>query len=139
MVNQTGTWNVQASDPQNQDLMYQIDWGDSVSAAQARYASDAGFVQNSSFTHQYSQAGTYTVSITVKNTAGKTARTTASVRVNEEQVYQPYTPYQVQPNNYYPSNTGVNQTYNAYNNQYQYYGNSYGTNRHSIFNRGYAR
>jgi PKD repeat protein len=91
-VNQTGTWRVQASDPQNQDLRYQINWGDRVNAANASYSSDAGFVQNSAFTHQYSQPGTYTVSVTVMNTAGQTARTTTTVRVDQEPVYEPYQP-----------------------------------------------
>ncbi|NCP67267.1 PKD domain-containing protein [bacterium] len=89
---QTGTWRVQASDPNNQDLMYQIDYGDRNYASQSRsmMAPESGFVQNSTFTHQYNQAGTYTVSITVKNRAGKTARTTTTVRVSDGYVYRPY-------------------------------------------------
>jgi len=128
-VNQTGTWRVRASDPQNQDLMYQINWGDQASyGAQARYSADAGFVQNSAFTHQYSQPGTYTVSITVMNSAGKTAQTTTTVRVSEEPVYQPY----VSPTPDYSNN---NTDYDYYQNRYNQYQNN--GSRHSFFNRSY--
>jgi PKD repeat protein len=47
------------------------------------------FVQNAVFTHSYGKAGTYTVNFTIRNTAGYTTMTSASVvvtGVNTEQV-----------------------------------------------------
>lgn len=85
-VNQSGTWTVQASDPENGSLSYSVDWGD--------YACPGGYicattsvlmmkslVQTSTFTHSYASAGTYTVKFTVQDTAGQTAQTSATVQV----------------------------------------------------------
>lgn len=83
-VNQTGTWSLKASDPENGPLSYSVDWGDSVCPK--------GYVcgvpvpiklvlQGSTFTHSYSTAGTYNVSFTVQDNAGQTAQSSATVRV----------------------------------------------------------
>jgi len=66
-VNQTGTWTVKASDPQNSPLSYSVNWGDTS--------------QGSSFTHSYSSPGTYTITFTVKDAAGLSAQTTTTVKV----------------------------------------------------------
>lgn len=82
-VNQTGTWTIRANDPENQSLSYHVSWGDeyaSVPTMSAGIRADA-FVQTTTFTHAYSAAGTYTVSIIVRDTSGKEARTTTTVKV----------------------------------------------------------
>lgn len=119
---QTGTWSVQASDPNNGNLSYQINWGDEMYGAQSNYAGSDGYVQNSAFTHYYSQAGTYTVSVVIRNDSGQTARASTTVRVGRERIYEPY---QASTPNY---NT------NDYRPSYNYNGGD----RHSIFNRGYG-
>ncbi|MDE2037685.1 MAG: fibronectin type III domain-containing protein [Patescibacteria group bacterium] len=76
---QTGTWTVSASDPQNGTLSYSVDWGESP-RWMAFLAAQPVFVQTASFSHEYSSPGVYTVTFTVKDSAGLT--TTSSVTVN---------------------------------------------------------
>ncbi|MBP9668726.1 MAG: peptidoglycan-binding protein [Candidatus Pacebacteria bacterium] len=84
-TNQSGTWKIDARDPENQSLSYQIHWGDvdglAASNAQGIYDMERGVVQNTTFTHAYSTPGTYTISITVRDTGGQSAVTTTTVRV----------------------------------------------------------
>lgn len=82
-VNQTGTWTVQASDPENSPLSYHVVWGDEVSAMPMMapgYAAEA-FVQTTTFTHSYARAGTYTVIVHVRDSSGQQAQTTTTVRI----------------------------------------------------------
>jgi len=71
-VGQTGTWSITATDPENGALTYSVNWGDSSSGTPK---------QTASFTHSYSQAGSYTVSFTVTDSAGASAQSTISVAV----------------------------------------------------------
>jgi len=81
-VNQTGTWTVNASDPENGSLSYSVNWGDYNGGGYAGISSLAiPFVQTSTFTHSYSLAGTYTVTFTVQDNAGQTAQTSSTVQV----------------------------------------------------------
>lgn len=90
-VNQTGTWQVKVSAPSNTGLTYTVDWGDNRVYPQASVNSITDIVnQTSSFTHSYSQVGTYTVRFMVDNgvvcimapcTARKTAETSLTVVV----------------------------------------------------------
>lgn len=83
-LNQNGTWTITATDPENSQLSYQIRWGDEnrfddlLAIANINQES---FVQQSTFTHAYSRAGTYRVSVAVRDSAGQVARTTTTVRV----------------------------------------------------------
>lgn len=82
-VNQTGTWSVTASDPENQSLSYQVQWGDEMYyplSAGASVSSPVNY-QTSTFTHSYARAGTYTVSVTVTDAQGQSAQTTTTVTV----------------------------------------------------------
>lgn len=84
VVNQTGTWTVHATDPQNGTLGYSVDWGDVVLNVSQGYAASLNavqFTQSTTFTHSYSNVGTYTVRFTVRNGAGLTAETSATVTV----------------------------------------------------------
>lgn len=80
---QTGTWQVSASDPENQTLSYHINWGDQISAAppEALSANGGAFVQQTTFTHSYASPGTYTITVTVRDALGQSARTTSTVQV----------------------------------------------------------
>ncbi len=125
ITGQTGTWRVRASDRNNGNLSYHINWGDEMYGAQARYGRD-GYVQSSVFTHYYNEAGTYTVSVIIRNDSGQTARTSTTVRVGRDRVYEPQ--HLPQPYEPWLENT------NDYRSSYDYDGG----NRHSIFNRSYG-
>lgn len=82
-INAVGTWSIQASDPENGQLTYQVWWGDeNIYAPSMSSALGANvFVQTTTFTHSYAYAGTYTVSIAVRDATGKEARTSSTVNV----------------------------------------------------------
>src|SRR3989344_5379111 len=83
-VGQSGTWTVQASDPENDALTYRIMWGDeSVQDQLWSFAElDAGtFASTTTFTHVYARAGHYAVHVAVRDSAGNIARAIAKVKV----------------------------------------------------------
>jgi peptidoglycan hydrolase-like protein with peptidoglycan-binding domain len=87
-VNQTGTWTINASDPENGTLTYSIDWGDSAGATAFERISalaSSAFKQQTTFQHSYSRAGTYTITMTVRDNAGNETRTTSTVRVGTDE------------------------------------------------------
>lgn len=92
----TGTWTVKAKDPEGGTLSYQVWWGDeNVYASNYTTATAAReFTQSTTFSHAYSNPGTYTVSVTVRDAAGNEAKTTTSVKVTGSntvctEIYQP--------------------------------------------------
>ena len=80
-IGATGTWFVSASDPENGNLSYSVDWGDQgiLHAFAAMLAQP--FVQTSTFTHSYAHAGNYTVKFTVKDDGGRMASSSVTVHV----------------------------------------------------------
>lgn len=83
-VGQTGTWSVKATDPENGALSYAVSWGDEMAAGSnilLGYAGAPVSLQASTFTHVYSQAGVYTVVVTVTDSAGVSATTSITVQV----------------------------------------------------------
>ena len=82
-VNEVGTWTVSASDTENQNLSYSVDWGEIFAGmgAASLVSPERVFTQTTTFTHSYAFAGTYTVGVTVRDAAGQTARTTITVRI----------------------------------------------------------
>jgi hypothetical protein len=87
-----------------------VEWGD-VAYMQGMptpaWATDA-FVQNTTFTHSYGSAGTYHIWITVRDTAGKEAKTSTTVRVGEtvSACTMEYAPVCGQPKWYCPPGMG---------------------------------
>lgn len=79
----TGTWTIKASDPEGGSLSYQVWWGDeNIYAPNYTTAASAQeFTQSTTFTHAYANPGTYTISITVHDSNGGEARSSATVRV----------------------------------------------------------
>lgn len=57
-VNQSGTWKVEAADPENDPLTYTVVWGDAFEGFPVAN-------QSSTFTHTYTKPGTYTIQIAV--------------------------------------------------------------------------
>lgn len=96
-VGESGVWKISASDPENQQLTYRIDWGDSYTPSTVAFSGLRApdlFVQDTTFTHAYTRSGTYTVTLYVKDAANNTITTSATVRVGESPVactmqYQP--------------------------------------------------
>lgn len=87
-VNSTGTWSISAKDPESGQLNYQIWWGDEHAYAPVANLSGAmrDVVQNTTFTHAYSNSGTYTVAIVVRDSAGQEAKTSSTVSVGKTHI-----------------------------------------------------
>lgn len=90
-ANEIGIWEIKAYDPENGRLSYFVNWGDD-KRMDSPYAEGqpAAYSQSTSFTHSYSSAGIYTVTFTVQDEQGATARSTVTVNVQLRAV--PYTP-----------------------------------------------
>ncbi len=87
-VGQTGTWTVNASDPENGTLNYSVTWGDEPMIASGSVASPSSVAvqQTATFTHTYARVGTYHPTFTVTDNSGQSARTSLSVRVGQNQL-----------------------------------------------------
>lgn len=86
-VHQSGTWTIQASDPENQSLSYTVTWGDEyANNLSIALRAPLSFVQSSSLTHSYASAGTYQIRIIVRDASGQEAETSITVRVGGEPV-----------------------------------------------------
>ncbi len=83
-VNQIGVWSIHATDPRNSTLSYTVDWGDASSNIPPGYVASQSapqYTQSTTFSHAYATSGTYTVRVTVKNSSGLSAQTSATVTV----------------------------------------------------------
>lgn len=90
-ANETGTWTVRASDPENGALSYSVSWGDRKSSVGTPGFSGPDMVipqfqQTATFTHSYASAGTFTPIFIVYDNAGQTAQTSVTVRVEDVSV-----------------------------------------------------
>ncbi|MFA5773106.1 MAG: PKD domain-containing protein [Candidatus Paceibacterota bacterium] len=81
-ITQSGTWKVTASSSSGGNLTYSVVWGDE--AVQTNYSTATRQIpqQSATFTHSYSQIGTYTPTFTVTNSNGGSAKTSITVKVN---------------------------------------------------------
>ncbi len=79
-IDQTGTWSVSAYDPEDGNLSYSVDWGDTATPLM-KAASLLSFVQTTSFSHSYATPGNYTIKFTVRDDAGLTAQSSVTVHV----------------------------------------------------------
>ena len=84
-VSEQGTWRVQASDNGNGTLKYSIDWGDQLAYPTSTSGATAlrweTVTQQTTFTHTYTSGGFYTVNITVRDEAGNSVNSSATVSV----------------------------------------------------------
>ncbi len=84
-VNEKGTWSVQAEIFNNQQLNYNLTWGDEkydYKLAMPIYSYINSLTpQNTTFEHTYTNPGTYTVTITVTGANGQSTKTTSTVTV----------------------------------------------------------
>jgi peptidoglycan hydrolase-like protein with peptidoglycan-binding domain len=92
-INQTGTWTIHATDPQNSTLNYYVDWGDvsncNFPRTCATPSASPQYTQNTTFTHAYSNAGVYTVTFLISNQAGLTNQTSSTVTITNSNVASP--------------------------------------------------
>lgn len=78
-------------DKQKTTLFYKVTWGDenigkkTASALASIFRKNSGFEQKTTFSHTYKKSGNYTIKIVVKDEDGKTAETTTTVKVTEEE------------------------------------------------------
>ncbi|MDE1966584.1 MAG: peptidoglycan-binding protein [Patescibacteria group bacterium] len=79
-VGQSGSWKVNAYDPNNRRLTYGVDWGDSPAPPKGT-AFTASAQQTPYFAHSYTSVGTYTAIFQVMNDSGLTAQTSVTVIV----------------------------------------------------------
>lgn len=88
-LNTSGTWTINASDPEGGTLSYSVWWGDENVYAPS-YLTTAGaardFIQSTTFTHAYANAGTYTVTIVARDSAGQEAKSSSTVKVGSDAV-----------------------------------------------------
>jgi len=83
-VNQTATWTVEASDPENGTLNYSVTWGDEARAGTiASSPTNPAVQQTATFTHSYERAGTYNPIFVVTDNSGQSARTSLSITVGQ--------------------------------------------------------
>src|SRR3989344_5337789 len=88
-IGQTGTWTVRVNDASGR-LSYSVVWGDEQSYGSSSSAPASTQISSSgSFTHAYSQLGTYTPHFTVTNAYGQSANTSATVVVGGGPVPRP--------------------------------------------------
>lgn len=90
-----GTWKIEASDPEDGTLTYNITWGDELlsrTEVDMLAAPSASEEQTTTFTHEYAEAGTYTITIRVRDAEGKEARSTTTVRVAQKACGEIYAP-----------------------------------------------
>lgn len=83
---EVGTWTVKASDPEGQQLSYSISWGDEIEYASGIKTSLPVFIQTTTFTHIYSKPGAYTVHVIARDSEGKEAKATITVKVTQDMV-----------------------------------------------------
>ena len=98
-VNETGTWGVRAYDPSGGSLTYSVVWGDEVRILVSQTPGDGMIylpLQTATFSHSYSNPGSYIPEFYVMNSSGKWAQTSLSVRVGE--VSQNGVSVSIQPN-----------------------------------------
>lgn len=83
-INETGTWTVSAYDRNGGSLSYSVIWGDEHSVAYPSAESPSwtrAAQQSATFTHSYSDGGTFNPVFTVINYSGTSANTSLSVKV----------------------------------------------------------
>lgn len=81
-LNEEGTWTIKAHDPEKGSLRYSVDWGDNrETPIPLKPFQLQEQPQTTTFTHQYSSTGIYTVRFTVTDTQGLSAKSSITVNV----------------------------------------------------------
>src|SRR3989344_5574339 len=82
-IGQSGTWSVNARDPENGLLTYSVNWGDNepIGSGVAGAAQLLPASQTATFTHTYTRQGVFNPIFTVTDNGGLSERTSVSVNV----------------------------------------------------------
>ncbi len=82
IVGQQGTWSITTNAPFGSYLSASVQWGDEYPTIYPMQSAPSGMVANqTTFSHSYSQAGTYTIKFTVTDQYGRTTSATRTVIV----------------------------------------------------------
>jgi len=84
-VNETGTWTIQASDPEKGSLAYHVTWGDEevgIPRPPQKPVTAEQITQTATLTHTYAKAGTFSPLFVVVDDANLSAQTSIGVLVN---------------------------------------------------------
>lgn len=81
-TNVSGTWTVTVQNPSNAYLTTTVNWGDSSAYAQNTQSTYAQGSTALTFSHAYSQNGSYTITFTVSNGAGQSSVSSVTVSVS---------------------------------------------------------
>ncbi len=83
-IGQSGVWQVVAQDPEGSVLSYSVIWGDEriEDILRSLAGLSATFISSPTLSHAYAKAGTYTMRVDVKDSAGVIASATHTVTVS---------------------------------------------------------
>jgi len=81
-VYETGTWKINAYDPESGYLQYNVDWGDADNRAQTQSTTATPLViSESTFQHTYNNAGIYTITFSVSDNNKFITKSITTVKV----------------------------------------------------------
>lgn len=83
-VNASGEWTVNVKSKNGTALQYSVVWGDEGNASARSFASTEATQSSATFSHTYTEEGTYKPTFTVTNDAGRSVSKTVSVTVDAE-------------------------------------------------------
>jgi hypothetical protein len=89
-VGEKGAWKIQARDPENGNLTYNINWGDNVVKINEIPTAANKATQIGMFSHSYSASGNYTIKFTVVDDKGLSAEASLTVSVVGENGWKTY-------------------------------------------------
>jgi hypothetical protein len=124
-VNTTGTWIISINNTYNSNYSsISVDWGDPVFGAYLSAPQQVYSSQSATFTHAYTQSGTYTVRFTVSNSYGSNT-SSVTVQVNN-----------ASNNNGTPWISSINPTYGSVGTQIVIYGSGFNGDNTVHFGNG---
>ncbi|MDD3662670.1 MAG: PKD domain-containing protein [Candidatus Pacebacteria bacterium] len=85
LVGETTTITIKSYDPKNENLTYGVDWGDTSILSNVLQKTSPVFVQTSTMSHAYTEAGTYTATFTIRNESGKETSSSIKIEVKEKE------------------------------------------------------
>jgi len=89
-VGEKGAWKIQARDPENGNLTYNINWGESNYMTDKGAAELAQTNQTAMFTHAYSTSGNYTIQVKIFDNKGLSAEALLTVSIVGETGWKTY-------------------------------------------------
>lgn len=81
-----GTWRINAIDPENAALSYSVSWGDegALDILSALAGLGGTFSSSGTVSHSYSKSGTFTLNVSVRDSAGQVSTTSYTINVSAE-------------------------------------------------------